>query len=175
VSVTDFDTKVAVVVRDDLAVWQRLNVAAFLISGVVGGAEERVVGEPYEDADGQTYLPMLVQPVLIFEAGKAKLATVHARALGRGLPIAIYTAELFATGHDEANRAAVRSVPTAQLDLVGFGLRAPHKQATACCGGCGGTVSRVAAPGRPLPCGGAVLPAGAASAGLQALARASLG
>ena len=26
-AVTDFDTKVAVVVRDDLAAWQRLNVA----------------------------------------------------------------------------------------------------------------------------------------------------
>jgi hypothetical protein len=129
VGVTDFDTKVAVVVRDDLAVWQRLNVVAFLMSGVVGGAGERVVGEPYEDADGRTYLPMLVQPVLVFEAGKAKLATVHARALDRGVPIAIYTAELFVTGHDEANRAAVRSVPTSELDLVGLALRAPHKQA----------------------------------------------
>jgi hypothetical protein len=88
-----------------------------------------VVGEPYEDADGRTYLPMLVQPVLVFEAGKAKLATVHARALDRGVPIAIYTAELFVTGHDEANRAAVRSVPTSELDLVGLALRAPHKQA----------------------------------------------
>jgi len=27
-AVTDFDTKVAVVVRDDLAAWQRLNVVA---------------------------------------------------------------------------------------------------------------------------------------------------
>ena len=43
-AVTDFDTKVAVVVRDDLAAWQRLNVCAFLMSGVVGGAGERVVG-----------------------------------------------------------------------------------------------------------------------------------
>jgi hypothetical protein len=31
-AVTDFDTKVAVVVRDDLAAWQRLNVTAFLMS-----------------------------------------------------------------------------------------------------------------------------------------------
>jgi hypothetical protein len=130
-AVADYDTKVAVVVRDDLAVWQRLNVAAFLISGVVAGAEERIVGEPYEDADGQRYLPMLVQPVLVFEAAKAKLATVHKRATSRGLPIAIYTAELFATGRDEANRAAVRSVATSELDLVGLALRAPHKEADA--------------------------------------------
>jgi hypothetical protein len=129
VAVTDFDTKVAVVVREDLAGWQRLNVVAFLVSGVVAGAGERVVGEPYEDADGQRYLPMLVQPVLVFEASGSRLATVHGRALGRGVPVAIYTAELFATGHDAANRAAVRAVPTSQLDLVGLALRAPHKQA----------------------------------------------
>jgi hypothetical protein len=33
-AVTDFDTKVAVLVRDDLVPWQRLNVCAFLMSGV---------------------------------------------------------------------------------------------------------------------------------------------
>jgi hypothetical protein len=44
-AVTDFDTKVAVVVRDDLAAWQRLNVTAFLISGVVAGAGEQIVAD----------------------------------------------------------------------------------------------------------------------------------
>ncbi|SFQ39113.1 Protein of unknown function [Amycolatopsis rubida] len=29
-----FDTKIAVLLRDDLASWQRLNVTAFLVSGV---------------------------------------------------------------------------------------------------------------------------------------------
>jgi hypothetical protein len=125
--VTDFDTKVAVIVRDDLVAWQRLNVTAFLISGVVAGAGETVVGPPYADADGQEYLPMLVQPVLVFEASAAKLRLAHERALARELRLAIYTAELFATGHDDDNRAAVRAVPTAELDLVGLALRAPHK------------------------------------------------
>jgi hypothetical protein len=128
-AVTDFDTKVAIVVRDDLEAWQRLNVTAFLISGVVAGAGQPIVGAPYEDADGQHYLSMLVQPVLVFEASAAKLHTVHNRAVSRGLPFGLYTSELFVTGHDEANRAAVRSVPTADLDLVGIGLRAPHKDA----------------------------------------------
>ena len=36
--VGDFDTKAAIIVRDHLASWQRLNLTAFLISGVVGGA-----------------------------------------------------------------------------------------------------------------------------------------
>ncbi len=126
-AVTDFDTKVAVIVRDDLAAWQRLNVCAFLMSGVVAGGAE--VGPDYEDASGATYLPMLVQPVLVYEATAGKLRTVFERARTRELRFAIYTADLFATGHDEANRAAVRAVPTAELDLVGLALRAPHKAA----------------------------------------------
>ena len=126
-AVTDFDTKVAVIVRDDLAPWQRLNVCAFLISGVVAGGGE--VGPDYEDASGATYLPMFVQPVLVFEATAGKLRTVYERARTRELRFAIYTADLFATGHDEANRAAVRAVPSEQLDLVGLALRAPHKAA----------------------------------------------
>jgi hypothetical protein len=127
--VTDFDTKVAVVVRDDLAAWQRLNVCAFLMSGVVAGADEPIVGPDYEDASGRRYLPMLVQPVLVFEASGAKLRTVYERAVTRQLRFAIYTADLFATGKDDDNRAAVRAVPSDELDLVGIALRAPHKAA----------------------------------------------
>ena len=128
-AVTDFDTKVGVVVRDDLATWQRLNVTAFLVSGLIAGASDEVVGPPYEDADGVTYLPMLRQPVLVFEASGQKLKTIHERALTRELDFAIYTAELFVTGHDDDNRAAVKAVPTADLDLVGIAIRAPHKLA----------------------------------------------
>ncbi len=46
-----FDTKVALVLRDDLALWQKLNVTAFLTSGIVGGREE-LIGTAYEDAAG---------------------------------------------------------------------------------------------------------------------------
>jgi hypothetical protein len=41
--------------------------------------------------------------------------------------LAIYTAELFATGHDDANRAEVAAVPSDELDLVGIALRADRK------------------------------------------------
>jgi hypothetical protein len=129
--VGQFDTKVAVVVRDDLATWQRLNVTAFLMSGLAAQSGPDAIGKDYIDADGQRYLPLLVQPVLVFEAGGAKLTTVRERAERRGVTIAIYTREMFSTGNDEDNRAAVRAVPTAQLDLVGIGLRAPHRDADA--------------------------------------------
>ena len=130
-AVTDFDTKVAVVVRDDLEVWQRINVASFLISGVTAAAGPEAIGEPYLDGDDNAYLPLLVQPVLVFETTEGKLQTVRDRAERRGVPIALYTHAMFSTGHDAANRAAVRAVPTAALDIVGVALRAPHRDADA--------------------------------------------
>ena len=129
--VGQFDTKVAVVVRDDLATWQRLNVTAFLMSALTASAGAGAIGQDYLDADGKTYLPMLVQPVLVFETSGAKLRTVRDRAERRGVPIAIYTSDMFVTGNDEDNRAAVRAVATGELDLVGIGVRAPHRDADA--------------------------------------------
>jgi hypothetical protein len=131
VAVTDFETKVAVVVRGDLASWQRLNVCAFLISGVAAAAGPDAIGGDYLDADGNRYLPLLVQPVLVFEATAEKLRTVRERARRREVAIALYTADMFGTGHDAANRAAVRAVAAADLDLVGIALRALHRDADA--------------------------------------------
>ncbi|HTX09738.1 MAG TPA: DUF2000 family protein [Solirubrobacteraceae bacterium] len=136
-AVTDFDTKAAVVVRDDLAAWQRLNVCAFLISGVVAAADRAAVGGDYLDADGNRYLPLLVQPVLVFESTAAKLRTVRERAARREVPIALYTAEMFETGNDEDNRAAVRAVAAEDLDIVGIALRVPHRDADAVLKGLG--------------------------------------
>jgi hypothetical protein len=119
-----FDTKIAVLLRDDLQPWQELNVCAFLVSGITG-ANPDVVGEPYRDADGIEYLPMLGQPVLVLAGSAETLTAAHARALGRELPMSIFTADLFATGNDDDNRAAVAAVRTADLDLVGIALRGP--------------------------------------------------
>ena len=119
-----FATKMAVVVRDDLETWQRLNVTAFLISGVIV-AHPELVGAPYRDADGQDYLRLLGVPVLVFEGTAALLAQVRDRALRREVQLALYTRDMFATGHDADNRAVVAAVPGMDLDLVGLGLRGP--------------------------------------------------
>jgi hypothetical protein len=121
-----FDTKIAVVLRDDLAVWQRTNVTAFLVSGIAGTVPG-VVGEPYRDATGNEYLPMFVQPVLVYEADAPALRRAYERAMSRNVELAVYTHELFATGHDEANRAEVAAVEADDLDLVGIALRADRK------------------------------------------------
>ncbi|MEU5766636.1 DUF2000 domain-containing protein [Streptomyces asoensis] len=119
-----FDTKIAVLLREDLATWQRLNVTAFLVSGL-GSAFPEVIGEPYEDGDGVRCLSMFRQPVLVFEGTKETLKAAHARVLSRSLPRAVFTGDLFATGNDRDNRAAVRAVRTADLDLVGLAVYGP--------------------------------------------------
>lgn len=120
-----FDTKVVVVLRDDLLPWQELNVTAFLMSGVATSSPD-LTGEPYRDLDDNQYLPMLRQPVLVLTATADVLAGARGRALARGIPLAVYTHDLFSTGHDAANRHAVASVAAAELDLVGIALRGPR-------------------------------------------------
>ena len=120
-----FDTKIAVLLRTDLLTWQRLNVTAFLVSGI-GTARPEVVGRPYRDAGDVEYLAMFRQPVLVFEAPAELLRTAHARALARGVAMSVFTAELFATGNDRDNRAAVRATATEKLDLVGIAVYGPR-------------------------------------------------
>jgi hypothetical protein len=125
------DVKIAVVVRDDLATWQKLNVTAFVSSGI-GTWWPEVVGEPYEDASGQGYHAMFGHPVLVFAADGAALRRAFDRALGRGLRVAVYTDDLFVTGNDVDNRAAVAKVATDDLVVAGFavaGARRPVDKA----------------------------------------------
>lgn len=58
---------------------------------------------------------------------RPKIRRAYERARARDVELAIYTAELFATGHDDANRAEVAAVPSDELDLVGIALRADRK------------------------------------------------
>jgi hypothetical protein len=121
---TRFNTKIAVLLRDDLESWQRLNVTAFLVSGIAGTQPE-VLGEAYLDADGTQYLPMFRQPVLVFAGDRDTITGAHGRALSRGMPISVFTEELFRTGNDQDNRDAVRAVHREALNLVGMALHGP--------------------------------------------------
>ena len=123
----EFDTKIAVVLLDDLAVWQKTNATAFLISGFAAD-DPSLVGEPYVDGSDNNYLPMFRQPVLVYAADGAGVRRAYERAMARDVEqLAIFTRDLFSTPHDEANRAAVAAVPADELDLVGIALRAERK------------------------------------------------
>jgi hypothetical protein len=117
----DSQPKLAVVVRSDLETWQKLNVTAFLVSGF-GTRRPDVIGEDYADASGRRYLPMFGHPVLVYAGDAAALTRAFGRAQARGLPTAVYTDDLFATGNDVDNRAAVAKVATDHLSLAGFAV-----------------------------------------------------
>ncbi len=123
-----FDTKIAVAVRDDLAVWQKLNMTAFLISAVAS-AHPTAIGAEYQDASGNLYLPMLGQPVLVFAGDAGKLRAACARARQRDVRFALFTDELFVTADDDANRAAVRAYREEELRIAGFAFRAERRVA----------------------------------------------
>jgi hypothetical protein len=120
-----FDTKIAIAVRADLEPWQKLNVTAFLASGIAASAGD-VMGKPYEDGSGNTYLELFRQPVVVYAADEQTLSLAHQRALSREMPMAIYTMDMFETGHDDDNRAVVRTVPAAELRFAGLALHGPR-------------------------------------------------
>lgn len=121
-----FDTKIAILVRDDLQMWQRLNVAAFLATGIAAAAPESI-GAPYVDAAGHRYASMCGQPILVFQAGLAGLQAAHRIGLERELVMVPYVFAMFSTGHDEANREVFRAEDPGHLNLVGLALRASKK------------------------------------------------
>ncbi|MBV9459493.1 MAG: DUF2000 family protein [Bradyrhizobium sp.] len=121
-----FDTKIAVVVRSDLEVWQKLNVASFLAGGVAAAFPE-CIGDAYEDGSGTKYLSLIGQPILIYGADRAALSRALERALARGVTPALYTEEMFKTAHDAANREVVKAVARTDLNLVGIAMRAERK------------------------------------------------
>ena len=129
-----FETKIAIVVRADLAVWQQLNVTAFLASGIAAAFGD-TIGKPYEDGSGHRYLELFRQPVLVYAGDTASLGAVRERAVSREMATAIYTEDMFSTGHDEANRAVVRDVPAAELRLAGIAVYGPRNAVDKVCRG----------------------------------------
>lgn len=117
-----FDTKIAIAIAGDLEIWQKLNVVAFLTSGIVAASED-IIGDAYKDASGEQYNPLCIQPVIVLQASRDQLPTYLARAKTRGVRSSIYIRDMFTTGHDEANRATVQRYQTADLPLVGIGIR----------------------------------------------------
>jgi hypothetical protein len=122
----DFDTKIAIVVRDDLATWQKLNVTAFLTSGVTG-ADQSLLGEDYQDAVGNSYSPLLIQPIIVLSADRNRIKTIYRRAMDRGVQLSIYIEDMFTTGHDAANRETVRARQPEDLPIVGLALHEEKK------------------------------------------------
>lgn len=117
----EFDTKIKIVLRNDLEAWQELNVTAFLMSGIAG--TQNIIGQPYVDKDQVQYLPMSQQPIMIHSATGEQMKELLQKALTKDVVITIYTEELFKTYNDEDNRAMIANFKTEELNLVGVGVR----------------------------------------------------
>ena len=89
----EFTTKIAIVVAEDLAVWQKLNVVSFPTSGVLGQAGD-ILGESYEDASGNQYASLCIQPVVVLKTTRERLQTFLDRANRRGVKAAVYIEDL---------------------------------------------------------------------------------
>ncbi|QKF81837.1 MULTISPECIES: DUF2000 family protein [Arcobacteraceae] len=122
----EFQTKVAIVVAEDLQSWQKLNVVSFLTSGIVGQSPQ-IIGEIYIDKSGKEYSPLSIQPTIILKTSREKLQTILQRAKSKEITVALYIEDMFATGHDSANRETVRAYKTENLPVVGIGIRAEKK------------------------------------------------
>ncbi len=122
----EFSTKFAIVVAEDLEVWQKLNVVTFLTSGIVGDTAD-IIGEEYKDASGKSYAPLCIQPAVILKSTRSRLSTFLKRANNRGVKTAVYIQDMFETGHDAANRLTVLQYDTDALPLVGIAIRADKK------------------------------------------------
>src|SRR5512142_269224 len=103
-----FDTKIAIAVRSDLAVWQKLNVTAFLASAIGAGVDE-VAGKPYEDGSGNRYLEMFRQPVLVYAGPGETLAAPHPDQSRRAGILAGWDGSRRRTGRGTGGRRMARS------------------------------------------------------------------
>ncbi|MDK1384965.1 DUF2000 family protein [Sinorhizobium sp. 8-89] len=121
-----FETKFAIILRDDLALWQKLNVTAFLATGIVGQKPE-VIGEAYRDAAGNIYNALSIQPIIVLSADGITLGNIQRRALERQVRTSLYVDEMFSTGHDAANREVFsRSAPD-NAKVAGIAIHAEKK------------------------------------------------
>ena len=71
---------------------------------------------------------MVIQPMMIYAADEAGIRKAYTRAMDRGIKLAHFTRELFSTGNDIDNRAAVRAKTADELDLVGLAMRDQKKE-----------------------------------------------
>jgi hypothetical protein len=122
------ENKIAIVLRDDLKNWQKLNVTAFLASAVAIEFPE-LHGRHLVTASGSKYLPFMKQPVLVYKADNLEqMKRAFNRAKERELSIGIYSLPLFDTMTEEDNLNETASKTDDEQDLVGLTIYGENKK-----------------------------------------------
>ena len=118
-----FDTKIAILVRDDLETWQKLNVTAFLASGIAAANPELSASRTPTRTARRT-CRCSGSPCWCSRR-QGKLTAAHQRALARGCRWRSSPP----TCSDRARRGQPgrgRAVPRGELDLVGMAVHGPR-------------------------------------------------
>lgn len=120
-----FETKIAIVVSNDLQAWQKLNLTAFLASGIASAVPD-TIGLPYQDGSMRNYAALFRQPVLVLTGSREEVGAAFERARERELTLAVFVEAMFSTGHDAANRETIATTTTRDLAPVGFAVHGPR-------------------------------------------------
>ena len=115
-------SRLALVLREDLLTWQRLNVTAFLSSSIAVNPQSRPMGGTYVDAGGRQYGEMFAQPVMVFEASAQVLQSALLAALDENMVVRVFPDVLFTTGNDADNRAAFVKLAPQDMAVAGLAL-----------------------------------------------------
>ena len=123
-----YDKKVAIVIKDDLMQWQKMNIVSFLASSVAISFPE-THGGSFITSDNVKFLPFIKHPILIFKAETTeKLLRAFQRARDRELEIGVYTKQLFDTRSEEENIKEIATRTINELDLVGIIVYGENKK-----------------------------------------------
>src|SRR6202050_961317 len=69
----------------------------------------------------------MIQPAIVLSADRETLKTIYGRAMERRVRFSLYIEDMFATGHDGANRATVKQYAPDAMNVVGLALREDKK------------------------------------------------
>lgn len=123
-----YDNKIALVIKDDLQSWQKLNVASFLASSIAIKFPD-THGKEFINASGTAYLPFIKHPILIYKAeSEAEIKRAFNRAKERELDIGIYTEPLFTTKNEEENHMEIAKCTNENQVLVGVAIYGENKK-----------------------------------------------
>jgi hypothetical protein len=120
------DSKTAILLLDSLPTWQKLNVTAFLATGI-GDASPDIMGEAYRDAAGRHFTRLFGQPIVVLAASPEVLLRAYRASIDRDLTRAAYVTAMFSQTHGAAGREVFKNESPDNPDLVGLGLRGPRK------------------------------------------------
>jgi len=122
-----YENKIAIVIRDDLQSWQKLNVASFLASSIAIQFPE-THGAKFINASGSEYLPFIKHPILIYKADtQAEINRAFQRARERQLQIGIYTEPLFTIKNEDENHIEISRFSDEDQILVGIVIYGENK------------------------------------------------